>query len=370
MKLYHSQSISINFNQLSLILFLCIYSSGYYAQNNGNNGQGVTQWKTTGNIADSNHYIGTKNEFPVKFRTNDIERFRITPEGNIGIGTTLPAGKLDVNGDVIFRTNVKLPGLTSSNGLSNDILFVDGNGQVTRGHSSQLAIIIYEPKLCSELPIPNPTWQHGLDKIYTSCPQVKVGINNDNPRVHLDVNGTSYSNFLSLGGDPTIMGTDLVRFRIKGYSLTNNSNLFEINNNSNLLFSISNLGDLNLNGRIVVNSTNNNPFVIQNGTEKLVQIESDGLLRARRVKIDQDSWSDYVFEDNFILMSLSEVEKYISKNKRLPDMPSTQEVQTNGVDLAEMNSLLLKKIEELMLYTIDQQKEIDLLKNEMLLLKK
>ena len=64
------------------------------------------------------------------------------------------------------------------------------------------------------------------------------------------------------------------------------------------------------------------------------------------------------------MKSLSEVEQYINSNKHLPDVTSTKEVETNGLDLAQMNHILLKKIEELTLYVIQQQKDIKSLQDE------
>lgn len=76
-------------------------------------------------------------------------------------------------------------------------------------------------------------------------------------------------------------------------------------------------------------------------------------------------WSDKVFEKNYPLMSLSKVDKFIQQNKHLPGVPSAEEVVKQGVKVDEMVSKLLEKVEELTLYTIQQQKEIDALKREM-----
>lgn len=73
---------------------------------------------------------------------------------------------------------------------------------------------------------------------------------------------------------------------------------------------------------------------------------------------------DYVFEKDYKLMSLVEVEKYIKNNKHLPEIPSAKEVESNGIDVARMDVLLLKKVEELTLYVIDLQKQNEVLKNE------
>jgi hypothetical protein len=69
-------------------------------------------------------------------------------------------------------------------------------------------------------------------------------------------------------------------------------------------------------------------------------------------------WADFVFDKNYSLRPLSEVEKFIKTNKHLPEIPSTSEVTKNGIDLAETQALLLQKVEELTLYVIDQNKKI------------
>ena len=74
-------------------------------------------------------------------------------------------------------------------------------------------------------------------------------------------------------------------------------------------------------------------------------------------------WPDFIFNEDYKLKSLSEVEKFIKKNKHLPDVPSAKEVKENGIDIGEMNVILLQKIEELTIYTIEQQKLIETLLN-------
>ena len=93
---------------------------------------------------------------------------------------------------------------------------------------------------------------------------------------------------------------------------------------------------------------------------------ADGGTRATRVKVDQSSgvWPDYVFEDSYNLPSLAEVDEFIRVNKHLPNVPSEAEVKEEGINVEGMVRVLLEKIEELTLYTIEQQKEIERLKVE------
>jgi hypothetical protein len=74
------------------------------------------------------------------------------------------------------------------------------------------------------------------------------------------------------------------------------------------------------------------------------------------------SWADFVFEKDYQMPKLYEIEAYYKANKHLPLIPSEQEVKENGVDLMEMNKLLLQKIEEITVLMVQQQREIDSLK--------
>jgi len=94
-------------------------------------------------------------------------------------------------------------------------------------------------------------------------------------------------------------------------------------------------------------------------------VEKGILTEKLRVANHSDAyWADFVFNKNYTLMSIDEVEKYIKVNKHLPEIPSANEVKKNGVDVLEMEGKLLQKIEELTLYVIKQQKEIDALRKK------
>ena len=93
-------------------------------------------------------------------------------------------------------------------------------------------------------------------------------------------------------------------------------------------------------------------------------------IRTEKVKVDLSSnWADYVFAPDYDLMPLSEVATFIQANQHLPEVPSEAELAENGMDLAEMHKIQMQKIEELMLYTLEQQKEIEALKAEVEALK-
>lgn len=87
----------------------------------------------------------------------------------------------------------------------------------------------------------------------------------------------------------------------------------------------------------------------------------NGGILAKKVKVSENLtvWPDYVFDKNYVLPSLEYVAQYISKHQHLPEIPSAAEVAVQGHDLGEMNKKLLKKVEELTLYLIDQQKQLE-----------
>ncbi|MFC3197298.1 hypothetical protein ACFOET_06710 [Parapedobacter deserti] len=84
----------------------------------------------------------------------------------------------------------------------------------------------------------------------------------------------------------------------------------------------------------------------------------NGNILAKEVKVKTDiSVPDYVFEPGYELQALADVEAFVKKHRHLPEIPSAADIQRDGLDLAEMNLLLLKKVEELTLHLIEQRKD-------------
>jgi len=109
----------------------------------------------------------------------------------------------------------------------------------------------------------------------------------------------------------------------------------------------------------------NNAIVANNGdvgigtanpTSKLTVA---GNINSREVKVTVDAGADFVFDKNYNLPSLASIDQYIKENKHLPEIASADEMKNEGINLSEMNIKLLQKIEELTLYTIEQQKNTE-----------
>lgn len=100
-------------------------------------------------------------------------------------------------------------------------------------------------------------------------------------------------------------------------------------------------------GTLAATTTGNNALTVE------------GTIGARKIKVTQGTWADFVFHPDYRLPSLTGVERYIKSHRHLPEMPSAAQVEKEGIDLGEMNKKLLQKVEELTLYIIQQQKVIE-----------
>lgn len=89
------------------------------------------------------------------------------------------------------------------------------------------------------------------------------------------------------------------------------------------------------------------------------QLAVNGEIQAKKVKVTQTGWPDYVFDPAYPLLPLKQVASYIQTYRHLPKIPAAKEVENHGLDLGHTQAKLLLKIEELTLYLIDQDNKID-----------
>jgi len=158
--------------------------------------------------------------------------------------------------------------------------------------------------------------------------------------------------------------------------------LRNLGNSHNIILSMPD-DENNGSSRVTISDNlNKNNFIVFNngkvtiGTErydnddyKLYVIDG---IKTEKIKVEvaaANNWADYVFKKDYKLMSLGDLENYINKHKHLPEIPTTEEVLDNGIELKEMNILLLKKVEELTLHLIEQNKKIERLTKDVELLK-
>jgi hypothetical protein len=337
----------------------------------------------------------------------------VLPEsGRVGIGTLNPSAKLDVNGKMFvdsaiwLKGEVKMSGIeemenqpTVGNGNGNGNGNGGGNGNSNGNNASQNQykyLIIgedgivrskkhpnwvgdhnYRPLTCDRFSDdPNGRWNSGTSKLFT-CPPINVGINIENPRTKLDVVGRTHTNSLSLGNMEMLndMGSVLLYVKSNQTNLSNKIAVFENNSNQEILTLLNDgllsTQSIRTNGSIELNtnlneSINSKVFVIQNNGRKILQLNNNGLLQARQLKVNLEtsSWADYVFKPDYKLLSLENLEKFINDKGHLPNVPSEKTIKTEGIDVGEMNRILLEKIEELTLYLIEQDKKIKTLEKQ------
>lgn len=95
----------------------------------------------------------------------------------------------------------------------------------------------------------------------------------------------------------------------------------------------------------------------ENSAHTDAHLQVNGKAVARAIVVTDLNWADFVFEDDYELRSLEEVESFIDENGHLPDMPSEAQVDEEGVSLGEMDAKLLQKVEEITLYLLEMEKE-------------
>ncbi len=199
-------------------------------------------------------------------------------------------------------------------------------------------------------------------KLHIDASTERVGIGgNAVPSASVHINSALTSDTLKITNSTTGHGAG------DGLDIMNTGNESYVFNRENggLTFGTNNTTRMTIsNGGLVKIGTTTTPagykLYVEQGilTEKIkVAIKTSG------------NWSDYVFADDYKLAPLSEVETYLKENKHLPGIPSANEVVSNGLDLAQMDAKLLEKVEELTLYIIKMEKDMNELKKSNELLK-
>lgn len=194
----------------------------------------------------------------------------------------------------------------------------------------------------------------------------RVGIGNTNPEYMLHVAGDVYAN----GGWLRASGTSGVYFQTYGggFNMTDANWIRTYGNKS----FYHNTGTMRTDGTFQVGPNGDRFVVNTNGSVGIgtttipsgYKLAVNGKIIATEIKVATTPWPDYVFAPDYKLRSLYEVEQFIKQNQHLPDVPSAKTVESEGMSVGEMNAILLKKIEELTLYMIEQEKRIKTLENK------
>ena len=320
-------------------------------------------YRATGNYLTPDCFIGSTNKEAFRMYTNNSERMRISSTGDLGIGTTAPETPLHF----FSATNAELRIQGSSNTALPTLGFAGGTGSQT----IQLAKI--KANLNTSNFIPEMVFEVNNSQGLNSVQQVlrmdfkaaefrtSLGVGmSAQAGSQLAVNGSATftesnntANWLKLGHNGA---NAFIEHNTASASSNSPSRLFINQNGGRTDFG----GDVILAQNLGLGTTEFNDA----SSGKAYRLSVDGRIRANEVKV-YSGWADYVFESDYELMPLSEVEAYIAENGHLPNLPSSAEVAQNGVDLGETQAKLLEKIEELTLHLIRLEKENEMLKAEM-----
>jgi len=118
-------------------------------------------------------------------------------------------------------------------------------------------------------------------------------------------------------------------------------------------------GNTNIDGNVMIGTDSD----FDSNLQETFRLSVDGNVRADKIRV-YTAWADYVFEDDYELMPLEDLEIFIKDNKHLPNVPSEAKVINEGIDVGDTNRVLLEKVEELTLYIIELNKKIKVLQEE------
>ncbi len=294
--------------------------------------------------------------------------------GNVGIGLNNPKTKLEIKGEFCSNltgiSNLRLIGgkyatLFRSDGA--DTYFLLTNKYDIYGGWNGLRPFRIN-NLKGDVYLAN-------SNLFVSHSSGDVGIGTTHPRAKLDVNGKlllrtydveravrmkakSYLNWeghaLIMGNLPGTYAHSSVELKPGGSSqgtLFSSLRMYTALSRTQHKLKIQ----FNTAGNSFINNDGNLGIGYENPTAKL---DVNGTVRAKEVKVCLDQGCDFVFEDNYDLMPINKLNKFIKKNKHLPNIAPAKEMEKNGIDLSKMNAQLLRKVEELTLYIIEQERRI------------
>lgn len=260
--------------------------------------------------------------------------------GNVGIGTLSPAEKLEIvdDGPAILQLKRKIDDL----GAVGTIKFNLDGTEVGRIESER----VFPAGRISVMKFSVWTGSSLLESMRINGSGY-IGIGNAAPTQKLDVAGYIQSAPSASAGGLYFGNANHGVRRLTG---TNDVEIFTTF--GNIFLSASSIAS----NQLVLRENGD----VEMGTPGISsKLTVNGKVTATKVKVTQNVWADFVFEPTYALPSLYELELYIKEHKHLPEIPSAKEVKEQGLDLGENQAKLLQKIEELTLYIIEQQKQLE-----------
>lgn len=372
--------------------------------------EGGLQFKRTGDTLAAINYVEEPNAINyLKLSVGSPGKgneLTINTNGEIGIGTNNPAGQLQLNnyigdnfvirdidgtiqftkppsfiGDVetkkafiqLSNTDDLRMGTNSGNNTGKIIFRTNATDQVAIDQDGEVGIGTLTP--IAKLHIPS-----GQDADLSSAANgfIMLGLgtgqnlvmDNNEIMVRNNYSGTSTLSLQNDGGELAIGARTTINRAGEALALNGNNpgmsfyqnGVFRsfINQSASELYIGVNAGNLHLDatGQVAIGN------VIPAASAYKLTVTGKIICEELKVKLVSSVWPDYVFDKKYKLKSLTDVEKFIAKNKHLPNIPSAAEVEKNGIEVGDMQKKMMEKIEELTLYIIDLQKQIDVIKTK------
>jgi hypothetical protein len=308
---------------------------------------------------------GTGGNFAVTSLNGATNYFTVnSTSGNVGVGTNSPTAKLEINQPGYgLNLGMKIWAGNNNNIFTNSQIQLSWNGGA--GAYSHAIKSRHMSGSVNGNAIDFYLWQPGdpingegtLSTMTLNGGNVGIGTTTPIAKLHMIIPISTST----VVGDPNAYGaviSDNSSSTLAIRSLGSGTMHLTTDGSGRKLV----LGGGNFEQTLFVNSGGNVGIGTSSPDAKLAV---SGQVHAQEVKVSVTvPGPDYVFEKDYKLTSLEEIKNYIDQNKHLPEVPSAKEMEKNGVQLGEMNMLLLKKIEELTLYVIEQKNEISELRKE------
>ena len=287
------------------------------------------------------------------------EYFSVRETGNVGIGTTNPGSKLDVNGNI-----------STTQGSGGKISLFDNNS--TRNNRIELFADTEGAKI-------NSTFSTGgtgaINFLTAGTNRMKindsgnVGVGLTSPIARLTIKGVgSYNSGFMVLSPNVNQGLDIM----PGFKSNGTADGLREDTTMTIRSSGDNLGSIAFatgnDERVRIAGNGNFGIGTATPSAKLDVIgkssfsdnmKVDAKIEAKEIKVTNTPTADFVFEEDYNLPKLEDVEKHIKEKKHLPEIASAKQMEKEGVNVGEFQIKLLQKIEELTLYTIEQNKKIE-----------